>query len=126
MDGQLLAVAKASGGIYVYLTKLSMLASVWQQKIAFMTSLCEVSIYDHQTKTKVKREGKKRGSHCFLAKPSHRPFSIVLYSCIWSSLSTEFWTATDIFLIALKTVILDIGLIPFHRTKKYLRSCSIN
>lgn len=30
-----------------------MLASVWQQKIAFMTSLCEVSIYDHQTKTKV-------------------------------------------------------------------------
>lgn len=54
MDGQLLAVAKASGAIYVYLTKLSMLASVWQQKIAFMTSLCEVSIYDHQTKTKVK------------------------------------------------------------------------
>jgi hypothetical protein len=55
VDGQLLAVAKNSGAIYVYLTKLSMLASVWQQKIAFMTSLCEVSIYDHQTKTKVKR-----------------------------------------------------------------------
>lgn len=55
MDGQLLAVAKGTGAIYVYLTKLSMLASVWQQKIAFMTSLCEVSIYDHQTKTKVKR-----------------------------------------------------------------------
>jgi hypothetical protein len=54
VDGQLLAVAKASGAVYVYLTKLSMLASVWQQKIAFMTSLCEVSIYDHQTKTKVK------------------------------------------------------------------------
>ena len=56
MDGQLLAVAKATGAIYVYLTKLSMLASVWQQKIAFMTSLCEVSIYDHQTKTKVKKK----------------------------------------------------------------------
>ena len=56
MDGQLLAVAKGTGAIYVYLTKLSMLASVWQQKIAFMTSLCEVSIYDHQTKTKVKRK----------------------------------------------------------------------
>ncbi len=55
MDGQLLAVAKHSGAIYVYLTKLSMLASVWQQKIAFMTSLCEVSIYDHQTKTKVRK-----------------------------------------------------------------------
>jgi hypothetical protein len=54
VDGQLLAVAKDTGAIYVYLTKLSMLASVWQQKIAFMTSLCEVSIYDHQTKTKVK------------------------------------------------------------------------
>jgi len=58
VDGQLLAVAKASGAIYVYLTKSSMLASVWQQKIAFMTSLCEVSIYDHQTKTKVSRERK--------------------------------------------------------------------
>jgi len=53
IDGQLLAVSKTTGAIYVYLTKLSMLASVWQQKIAFMTSLCEVSIYDHQTKTKV-------------------------------------------------------------------------
>jgi hypothetical protein len=53
VDGQLLAVAKTTGAIYVYLTKLSMLASVWQQKIAFMTSLHEVSIYDHQTKTKV-------------------------------------------------------------------------
>ncbi|CAF1070981.1 unnamed protein product [Rotaria sp. Silwood1] len=53
VDGQLLAVSKSSGAIYVYLTKLSMLASVWQQKIAFMTSLCEVSIYDHQTKTKI-------------------------------------------------------------------------
>ncbi|CAF3582253.1 unnamed protein product [Adineta steineri] len=53
VDGQLLAVAKNTGAIYVYLTKLSMLASVWQQKIAFMTSLHEVSIYDHQTKTKV-------------------------------------------------------------------------
>ncbi|CAF1061503.1 unnamed protein product [Adineta ricciae] len=53
VDGQLLAVAKATGAIYVYLTKLSMVASVWQQKIAFLTSLHEVSIYDHQTKTKV-------------------------------------------------------------------------
>ncbi|CAF1526281.1 unnamed protein product [Didymodactylos carnosus] len=52
-DGQLLAVAKANGSIYIYLTKLSMLASVWQQKIAYMASLCEVSIYDHQTKTKI-------------------------------------------------------------------------
>jgi hypothetical protein len=53
VDGQLLAVSKASGGIFVYLTKISMLASVWEQKVAYMASLCEVSIYDHQTKTKV-------------------------------------------------------------------------
>jgi hypothetical protein len=36
-----------------------MLASVWEQKIAFMTSLHEVSIYDHQTKTKVKMKREK-------------------------------------------------------------------
>lgn len=52
-DGQLLAVSTLSGSVHVYLTKLPLLASVHQNNIAFMSSLKEISIYDHLSKTKV-------------------------------------------------------------------------
>ena len=52
-DGQLLAISSVSGSINVYLTKLPLLASVCSHRIAFMTSLKEISIYDHLSKTKV-------------------------------------------------------------------------
>lgn len=52
-DGQLLALASMNGSIQAFLTKLPLLASVYQRRIAFMTSLKEISIYDHLSKTKV-------------------------------------------------------------------------
>jgi WD repeat-containing protein 19 len=52
-DGQLLAVCMSKGSVYVFLTKLPLLASVHQHNIAFMTSLKEISIYDHVSRKKV-------------------------------------------------------------------------
>ena len=52
-DGQLLAISAVNGSINVYLTKLPLLASVCSHRIAFMTSLKEISVYDHLSKTKV-------------------------------------------------------------------------
>ena len=52
-DGQLLAISAVNGAINVYLTKLPLLASVCSHRIAFMTSLKEISVYDHLSKTKV-------------------------------------------------------------------------
>jgi hypothetical protein len=52
-DGQLLAISSVTGVINVYLTKLPLLASVCSHRIAFMTSLKEISVYDHLSKTKV-------------------------------------------------------------------------
>jgi hypothetical protein len=52
-DGQLLGLATINGTINCFLTKLPLLASVYQRRIAFMTSLKEISIYDHLSKTKV-------------------------------------------------------------------------
>lgn len=44
-DGRLLAAAGISGSVYIYLTRLNMLASVWQPLglIAVLTSLKEVT-----------------------------------------------------------------------------------
>ncbi len=46
-DGRLLAIAGGSGNIYIYLTRLNMLASVWQPlgTVAVLTSLKEVGFY---------------------------------------------------------------------------------
>lgn len=52
-DGQLLAVSTSTGAIHVFLTKLPLLASVFSHRIAYMTSLKEISIYDHLPKLKV-------------------------------------------------------------------------
>ena len=51
-DGQLLAVSTNNGAIHVFLTKLPLLASVYSHRIAYMTSLKEISIYDHLSKLK--------------------------------------------------------------------------
>lgn len=53
-DGQLLALSTINGGVNVFLTKLPLLASVCAHRIAYMTSLKEISIYDHLSKTKVR------------------------------------------------------------------------
>lgn len=60
-DGRLLAITGSSGNIYIYLTRLNMLASVWQPlgTVAVLTSLKEVELYtfasilqiDHSTFT---------------------------------------------------------------------------
>jgi hypothetical protein len=52
-DGQLLTLSTVNGAIHAFLTKLPLLASVCQNRIAFMTSLKEISIYDHIAKAKV-------------------------------------------------------------------------
>jgi WD repeat-containing protein 19 len=52
-DGQLLALSTVNGSVHVYLTKLPLLASVLNTRIAYMTSLNEIALYDHLAKAKV-------------------------------------------------------------------------
>lgn len=51
-DGQLLALSTTNGAVHVYLTKLPLLASVLGHRIAYMTSLNEIALYDHSIKSK--------------------------------------------------------------------------
>lgn len=44
-EGQLLAASTTSGSIYIYVTKLQMLFSVFAPRIAILSSLAEISIY---------------------------------------------------------------------------------
>jgi len=46
-DGQLLAVSSPKGSLHVYLTKLPILGSSCLTRIAYLTSLLEVTIGDH-------------------------------------------------------------------------------
>ncbi len=43
-DGQLLAVSGASGALYVYLTRLPVMADCWVTRIGALTSLTEVTV----------------------------------------------------------------------------------
>ena len=52
-DGQLLAVSSPNGTVGVYLMKLPLVASVSSHRIAYMTSLKEITIYDHLSKQRV-------------------------------------------------------------------------
>ena len=45
-DGQLLAVSTTLGNLHVYLTKLPILGSAYQTKVAYLTSLLEVTLVD--------------------------------------------------------------------------------
>ncbi|KFM71004.1 WD repeat-containing protein 19, partial [Stegodyphus mimosarum] len=49
-DGQLLAVSGKDGNLHVYLTKLPVLGSAFHQKLAFLSSLYEVSIFNAANK----------------------------------------------------------------------------
>lgn len=46
VDGQLIAASTAQGSLYVFVTKLSMLSAVCFPRIAILSSLAEVSIYN--------------------------------------------------------------------------------
>ncbi|XP_059172519.1 WD repeat-containing protein 19-like [Physella acuta] len=46
-DGQLLAVSTPRGGLHVYLARLPMLACVNNTRVAYLTSLLEVTVEDH-------------------------------------------------------------------------------
>lgn len=45
-DGQLLAVSSAKGSLHIYLTKLPILGSTYMSRIAYLTSLLEVTVQD--------------------------------------------------------------------------------
>ena len=45
-DGQLLAVSTNKGSLHVYLTKLPILGASYQTRIAYLTSLLEVTLQD--------------------------------------------------------------------------------
>lgn len=46
-DGQLLAVSSGRGGLHVYLTKLPILGAAHQTRLAYLTSLLEVTLQDN-------------------------------------------------------------------------------
>lgn len=46
-DGQLLAVSTPRGSLHVYLTKLPILGSAFMTRIAYLTSLLEVTVQDN-------------------------------------------------------------------------------
>ena len=45
-DGQLLAVSTSKGSLHIYLTKLPILGAAYQTRIAYLTSLLEVTLQD--------------------------------------------------------------------------------
>ena len=45
-DGQLLAISTTKGNLHIYLTKLPILGAAYQSKIAYLTSLLEVTLVD--------------------------------------------------------------------------------
>ena len=45
-DGQLLAVSTNKGSLHIYLTKLPILGASYQTRIAYLTSLLEVTLQD--------------------------------------------------------------------------------
>ena len=45
-DGQLLAVSTPRGNLHVYLTKLPILGAAYQTRVAYLTSLLEVTLQD--------------------------------------------------------------------------------
>ena len=50
-DGQLLAVTTTHGAVHVYLTKLPILGASFQTKVAYLTSLREITITDEVANT---------------------------------------------------------------------------
>lgn len=46
-DGQLLAVSTSRGALHIYLTKLPILGAAYQTRIAYLTSLLEVTLQDN-------------------------------------------------------------------------------
>ena len=51
-DGQLLAVTTNKGALHVYLTKLPILGSAYQTRLAYLTSLLEVTLQDNIAQVK--------------------------------------------------------------------------
>lgn len=51
-DGQLLALSGREGNLHVYLTKLPVLGSAYNQKFAYLSSLYEVSIFSATNKVR--------------------------------------------------------------------------
>jgi WD repeat-containing protein 19 len=52
-DGQLLGVVTHSGSIYVYLSQLPMIWSVFNTHLAVLTSLTELTVYSYEQDNKV-------------------------------------------------------------------------
>ena len=46
-DGQLLAVGTQRGAVHVYLTKLPILGAAYNTRVAYLTSLLEVTVQDN-------------------------------------------------------------------------------
>lgn len=51
-DGQLLAISGGEGNLHVYLTKLPVIGSAYNEKFAYLSSLYEVSICSATNKVK--------------------------------------------------------------------------
>ena len=52
-DGQLLAISSSRGSIHVFLARLPLLHAVWQTRVAYLTSLKEVTVEDQVIKSHV-------------------------------------------------------------------------
>jgi WD repeat-containing protein 19 len=52
-DGQLLGVVTHSGAVYVYLSQLPLLWSVFSTHLAVLTSLTELTLYSYEQDNKV-------------------------------------------------------------------------
>jgi hypothetical protein len=74
-DGQLLAVTTTQGSLAVFVTKLQLLRAVCPPRIAILSSLAEVSIYNYSPTEKVRR-GFHAMSQIFLQIPSILPAQV--------------------------------------------------
>lgn len=75
-DGQLLAVSTQKGSLHVYLTKLPMLGAAYQTKIAYLTSLLEITLQDNIQQVIVNCS---RGVLVIRSSKGHRPHVLSIW-----------------------------------------------
>ncbi len=65
-DGQLLAVSGNSGTLSVYLTRLPVLGDSWQNKIAVLTSLTEITVINEVEQVRPPRSEQRISVHLLI------------------------------------------------------------
>ncbi len=115
-DGQLLACSTHKGGLHVYLTKLPILGASYQTKIAYLTSLLEVTLQDNVQQVRVSPlAAPTLGTRCFTqlhSQPDLKSLFRSQFTTIFLKYLTDFQEPPVTIGIDVEPSFLGIG--PYH------------